>query len=634
MNMKTKLNAYIIHASAAALLFLCMMAHASAASASGQNRSLSFADRVAYQRAIEDVYWRHRTWPNTNARPKPALDAVMSQAQIEKKVTDYLRNSQALEDDWQQPIIPDQLQAEMERMASHTKQPEVLREIFAALGNDPFVIAECLARPVLAERLGTRLRADDEKPTAIAWLNQPLRSWLGKAETQMPMIMAAVSSANYKLPVIAEPSSSCTDDTWTSTTLIGAPSPRSVPSVWTGSEMIVWGNGSPVTNTGGRYNPSTDSWTATSTVDAPSARSGHTLVWTGSEMIVWGGGNDAVDFNTGGRYDPSTDSWTATSTNNAPLGRVMHTAVWTGSEMIVWGGLVTGGSIENTGGRYNPTTDSWTATSITNAPSARERHTAVWTGSEMIVWGGFYSGNPFNTGGRYNPITDSWTATTTAGAPEGRQFHTAVWTGSEMIVWGGNSSLNTGGRYNPTTNSWTATSVTNAPSARFLQAAVWTGREMIIWGGTDGTVPAEGGGRYDPGTDSWRATSTTDEPDGRRGPTAVWTGSEMIVWGGSAFDIPVNTGGRYCAQSGPPIGLDARVHRQGGKRFVVLTWSPADGGSINILRDSVVIGTTDDDGTARDNLGTHTGTFIYQVCETDSGDCSNEVRVRVRQTVD
>jgi hypothetical protein len=26
-------------------------------------RTLSFAERVAYQRAIEDVYWRHRIWP-------------------------------------------------------------------------------------------------------------------------------------------------------------------------------------------------------------------------------------------------------------------------------------------------------------------------------------------------------------------------------------------------------------------------------------------------------------------------------------------------------------------------------------------------------------------------------------------
>src|SRR4029450_7947163 len=90
-------------------------------------------------------------------------DEVMSQAQIEKKVGDYLRHSQALEDYWQKPITPDQLQAEMERIASHTKQPEVLREIFAALGNDPFVIAECLARPVLAERLLTQLYAHDQR---------------------------------------------------------------------------------------------------------------------------------------------------------------------------------------------------------------------------------------------------------------------------------------------------------------------------------------------------------------------------------------------------------------------------------------------------------------------------------------
>src|SRR6266480_1122493 len=126
-------------------------------------RTLTFADRVAYQRAIEEVYWQHRIWPKANAGPKPPLDKVISQAEIEKKVEDYLRNSQALEDYWQRPITPDQLQAEMERMASHTKQPGVLREIFAALGNDPFVIAECLARPVLAERVITELYAHDSR---------------------------------------------------------------------------------------------------------------------------------------------------------------------------------------------------------------------------------------------------------------------------------------------------------------------------------------------------------------------------------------------------------------------------------------------------------------------------------------
>ena len=92
---------------------------------------------MSYQRAIEEIYWRHRTWSAENGTEKPSLDKVMSQAQIERKVEEYLRNSQALEDYWQRPISADQLQAEMERMASHTKQAEVLREIFEALGNDP-----------------------------------------------------------------------------------------------------------------------------------------------------------------------------------------------------------------------------------------------------------------------------------------------------------------------------------------------------------------------------------------------------------------------------------------------------------------------------------------------------------------
>src|SRR5207249_1954864 len=329
--------------------------------------TLSFADRVAYQRAIEDVYWRHRIWPKEQSGPKPPLEKIMSQAQIEQRVEDYLRNSQALEDYWQRPITPDQLQAEMERMASHTKQPGVLRELFAALGNDPFVIAECLARPVLAERLITELYAhdqrfhgelkrraeadlrthpsvremkqtsgmytemewiksdstpdqdtgglaspeDDGKPNCkrrdaehgitlnsrewnenvqklakdlgdtkasdpsgqiktgvlsplqedeghyyavavmnkgkdrlklatVAWLKEPLRSWLAKAETQVPVTMAAVS-ANYALPVIASPSVACIDN-WIATSTTSAPAGRRLhTAVWTGSEMTVWG---------------------------------------------------------------------------------------------------------------------------------------------------------------------------------------------------------------------------------------------------------------------------------------------------------------------------------------------------------------------------------------------------------
>ncbi|HVI79773.1 MAG TPA: hypothetical protein VM715_16705, partial [Candidatus Acidoferrum sp.] len=123
----------------------------------------TFPERVGYQRAIEEVYWHHRIWLKSNANAKPPLDKVMSQAEIEKKVQDYLRDSQALEDHWQRPLTAEQLQAEIDRMAKHTKQPEVLRELFEALGNDAFVIAECLAKPVLTQRLVGDLLAPDNK---------------------------------------------------------------------------------------------------------------------------------------------------------------------------------------------------------------------------------------------------------------------------------------------------------------------------------------------------------------------------------------------------------------------------------------------------------------------------------------
>ena len=116
-----------------------------------------------YKRAIEEVYWRHRIWPKDRPDPKPSLDAMMTQAQLEKKVADYLGKSQALANYWQRPITAEQLQGEIERMAKHTRQPEVLRELFEALGNDPFVITECLARPALAERLLTNWYAYDQR---------------------------------------------------------------------------------------------------------------------------------------------------------------------------------------------------------------------------------------------------------------------------------------------------------------------------------------------------------------------------------------------------------------------------------------------------------------------------------------
>ena len=550
-------------------------------------------------------------------------------------------------------------------MAQHTKQPDVLRELFEALGNDPFVIAECLARPALAERSITnwyaydqrihgelkqraegelqahpaieqmkqlsgryteieiaksdaaqrksnrgakqsvklnshdwektvkKLAATFDKPgrrllngrdgspsrppdpakayetipigkpsplqedetryyatavlnkttdrlkvSTVSWLKDPFESWRDRAETQQVSNVLLARSYNYTLPSIAE--GGCIDDTWTA--LNSPPEGREFhTTVWTGTEMIVWGgqDGSfTLLNTGGRYNPSTDSWSATSGTNAPDARTSHTAVWTGSEMIVWGGADQLGDaLNTGGRYNPDSDSWIGTSIVSAPGGRYAHTAVWIGNEMVVWGGW-DGSPPFNTGGRYNPNTDSWTTTTVTNAPEARTNHTAIWTGSEMIVWGGNdqFSG-ALNTGARYNPTTNSWTATGTTDAPIGRWDHTAIWTGNEMIVWGGTDEsfnfFNTGGKYNPNTDSWAGTNTAGAPDGRDLHTAVWTGSRMIVWGGFNFTdLGLNTGGLYDPNTDSWTETSTSNAPSARDSHCAVWTGTEMVVWGG------------------------------------------------------------------------------------------------------
>ena len=539
----------------------------SEAPANTSQRALTFAERVSYQRAIEEVYWRHRIWPKDNPNPKPPLDAAISQAALEKKVQDYLRDSQALENYRHRGITAQQLQAEMNRMAEATKQPEVLRELYQALGNDPFVIAECLARPVLTERL----------------LNNQ-REGVDLGSKQRTDTVTAPNSG-YSLPTIAAGAGGCTDDTWAATAI--APFKRSEhTAVWTGTEMIVWGGastGAPgYPNTGGRYNPSTDSWTVTSTANAPSGRWGHTAVWTGSEMIIWGGG-DVVIATTGARYNPLTNSWRATSTTNAPAPG-FYTGVWTGSEMIVWNGF-------SGGGKYNPNSNSWTAISTTNAPSPRSAHTAVWSGSEMIVWGGtdgsIFTPDPV-TGGRYNPSTDNWTATSITNVPAARWLHTAVWTGTEMIVWGGFNDdppfitvFNGGGKYNPSTDSWTATSMTDPPSERYWHTAVWTGSEMIIWGGY-GPGGGNGfygslntGGKYNP-QNGWTSTSTTNAPTARDRHTAVWTGSRMIVWGGNYndsvnFPVTLNTGGRYCAPfAGSQLGnISTRAFVQTGDNVMI-----------------------------------------------------------------
>jgi hypothetical protein len=560
MRTNSKISAYILRSATVALLLSCVIValssainlpnhppkvsgppnntafgvigQESASSTTQRNRTLTFADRVAYQRAIEEVYWRHRIWPKANAGPKPSLDKVVSHAQIEKKVEDYLRNSQALEDYWQRPITPDQLQAEMERMASHTKQPEVLRELFAALGNDPFVIAECLARPVLAERLFTELYAHDERFHGELKRHAEAELRAHRGIGQMKQTSGMYTEMEWIKSDSAEDSSGPADTTSPGTirmngsewqervqklakdfgsTKFGRARPAGAPrhSEAVTPEIVGRLCQTPA-SLARRFAETPYKIRIADNREPGDQADSDLLAHIKTDVLSPLQENDghyyavAVMKKVKDRLKLATVAWL-----KEPLRSWLAKA---GAQVPVTMAAVTGSyTLPVIGPSVVCADDAWTPTSLTNAPAARYRHTAVWTGSEMIVWGGYVNGVS-KTGGRYNPSTDSWTATSTTNAPDARSVHTAVWTGREMIVWGGRNcspnciNFNTGDRYNPDTDGWVATSTTNAPTAR-------------------------------------------------EDHTAVWTGSEMIAWGGFYRDVHgfhfVNSGGRYCAQSGP-----------------------------------------------------------------------------------
>jgi len=302
-----------------------------------------------------------------------------------------------------------------------------------------------------------------------------------------------------------------------------------------------------------------DVWLTMSTVGAPTARNTHSSVWTGSEMIIWGGFDGTTTLGSGARYNAITDTWIgATASTGAPAGRCNQTAVWTGTEMIIWGGYATCGSLAtlvSDGYKYNPATDSWSAAiQVSLAPTARGNHVAVWSGTEMLIWGGYSSaGTSLQNGGRYNPTTNTWAPAgiNTSGAPAARHEFSAVWTGNNMIIWGGASNAggpyNDGGRYNAATDTWdTAPTLINAPSLRYCHTAVWTGNDMIIWGGYNGGY-LNTGFKYNPTTNTWStsAISVIGAPSNRNDTIAVWTGSQMLIWGGFNGSSHLNTGARY-----------------------------------------------------------------------------------------
>ena len=204
-------------------------------------------------------------------------------------------------------------------------------------------------------------------------------------------------------------------------------------SVWTGKEMLVFGrdqqtaldaNGNPYAtkslNVAAAYNPRTDTWRS---LDPPRATTGFmnlSSVWTGKEMLVWGQGTREA-------FNPVTNTWRGLSGSRLlSIHDGFGAVVWTGRELIGWGGGCCGDAFSD-GVAYSAARSTWRA--LPRAPLAGSQHPlSVWTGRRMIVISGARAAS-------YEPATNSWKRI--AQPPAARGNGTAVWDGREMLVFGG-----------------------------------------------------------------------------------------------------------------------------------------------------------------------------------------------------
>src|SRR5262245_7976784 len=172
-------------------------------------REITLDDRVEAAKAIEQVYFDHRTWPEGNPAPKPPLSSIATEASFRARVVTALRESARLAAVRGRVPTGDELQAEIARMVRDSKAPTTLSEIFAALGADPFLIAECLARPTPEARLWSEIAAADPELAREA----PPAAFDASAVRQ-PV-------TGYVVPAFPE-GAGCTPDTWSLSSLTTA----------------------------------------------------------------------------------------------------------------------------------------------------------------------------------------------------------------------------------------------------------------------------------------------------------------------------------------------------------------------------------------------------------------------------
>jgi hypothetical protein len=228
----------------------------------------------------------------------------------------------------------------------------------------------------------------------------------------------------------------------------------SLSSVWTGKEVLVWGQGTHLA-----YNPATGAWRQLPPSRVLRVHDGFgAVVWTGKEMLGWGGGCCGDSFSDGVAFNPVTNRWRALPKAGL-AGDQRAVGVWTGKRYIV----LTGSGAA----AYDPARNSWQR--LASVPTRAAA--AVWNGSEVFVT----TGSPRVY--VYDPAKDRWHRLPLL--PGGRVGTVAVWDGVHLLVWGGARG---GASLLPGARQWTLFARGPLPS-RLEPTATWTGSRLLVWGG-------------------------------------------------------------------------------------------------------------------------------------------------------
>jgi hypothetical protein len=123
---------------------------------SAAGRAEDLAALVRDRATIERVYYNHRLGQ------KPPFEETLPPSTLADLVQQDLKKEAVLRKTYGVAITPALLEAEVQRINTTTRAPDMLAEIKAALGNDPVKFAQVFAKRILVEReLRARFDNDD-----------------------------------------------------------------------------------------------------------------------------------------------------------------------------------------------------------------------------------------------------------------------------------------------------------------------------------------------------------------------------------------------------------------------------------------------------------------------------------------